>query len=270
MSYTFHQSQGLYVRSLRRKGRCHAQVRKRDLRGAVTHVALICDRSDVQPKLPQVVICNSHRFTKSLLASVASVQPSSVHLFRRKSSWNNTSCMCEILELLAKALKDFPAFQPILLLDTCSCHVSDVVSAKAAALGIWLVPVPPGLTHLLQPLDVYTFSGYKQFLRSAYRKACLRDGHVSPPSWLKLLFQACTQYLNSRQWSAAFSQVGLGPPCAAASQELQAIFPDGLPRQRDACLTSAELAKLLPKGKAFRAIHWVRAPAGRKRILTVH
>ena len=57
--------------------------------------------------------------------------------------------MCEILDLPAHALKDFPWFQPILLLDTASCHISEKVAAKAAALNIWLVPVPVGLTHLL-------------------------------------------------------------------------------------------------------------------------
>jgi hypothetical protein len=70
--------------------------------------------------------------------------------------------------------------QQTLLLDTCGCHVSDVVTAKAAALNIWLVPVPAGLTHLLQPLDVYVFVGYKRYLREVYRELRSRAEEASP------------------------------------------------------------------------------------------
>jgi hypothetical protein len=87
--------------------------------------------------------------------------------------------MCEISDLLSNALKEFPWFQSILLLDTALCHISDVVATKAAALNIWLVPVPAGLTNLLQPLDVYAFSGYKAFLRQQYRTARADKGMVS-------------------------------------------------------------------------------------------
>ena len=61
--------------------------------------------------------------------------------------------MCEILELLAAALSNFPGLQPILLLDIAICHISDAGMATAAELNIGLVPVPVGLTHLLQSLD---------------------------------------------------------------------------------------------------------------------
>ena len=269
VSYTFHQAKGLYHRRLKRQGRAHTQIRKSELRGAVTHVAVICERSEVQPRLPQVIIGNKHRFTVRLMASVRASTPANVHLFRRKSSWNNTLCMCEILDLLSNALKEFPWFQPILLLDTASCHISDVVAAKASALNIWLVPVPAGLTHLLQPLDVYTFSGYKEFLRQQYRKARADKGMVSLEMWLQLLFDVCTTYLNGRKWSPAFSQVGLGARTSVLSTELQSFFPAGKPNQANTCLTGAELARLKPVNRHVRALLWVRAPAGRRRILTI-
>jgi hypothetical protein len=177
--------------------------------------------------------------------------------------------MCEILELLSHALKEFPWFQPILLLDTASCHIADAVAAKAAALNIWLVPVPAGLTHLLQPLDVYAFSGYKEFLRQQYRKSRAEKGTVSPLTWLQLIFRVCTSYLNSRKWSPAFAQVGLGAKASALSTELQSLFPTGLPKQPLTCLTGAELGRLMPVNRHVRALLWVRAPAGRKRILTI-
>ena len=196
----------------------------------MTHVAIICDRSEIEPRLPQVLIGNKHRFTQTLVAGALGSKPSNVHLFRRKSSWSNSTCMVEVLDLLAEALRDFPAFQPILLLDTATCHMSDSVAAKAASLNIWLVPVPAGLTHLLQPLDVYGFAGYKEFLRNAYRTERAAHGKVTPKSWLKLLFDVCTRFLNSRKWSVAFFQVGLGAHHTNFSTELQAIISQARPQ----------------------------------------
>ena len=203
------------------------------------------------------------------MSSVRASKASNVHLSRRKSNWNNTSCMCEILDLLAHALKVFPRFQPILLLDTASCHISDKVAALAAALNMWLVPVPAGLTYLLQPLDVCVFFGYKEFLRQQYRKIRAEKGMVTAEMWLQLLFAVCMSYLNGRRWSPAFSQVGLSAKASGLSTELQFYFPAGKPQLANTCITSAELARLIPVNRHVRALLWVRAPAGRKRILTI-
>ena len=82
---------------------------KKDLRGTITHVAVIADRPDVQAVLPQVFIGNTHRFTLGLMKSAAAAaKPANVHLFRRKSSWNNMVNMSEILTLLSEALTAFP------------------------------------------------------------------------------------------------------------------------------------------------------------------
>ncbi len=269
VSYTFHQAKGLYVRRLRREGRAHTQVPKRDLRGAVTHVAIMRDRSEIQPRLPQVLQGNKHRFTQTLVAGALGSKPSNVHLFRRKSSWNNTTCTIDILDLLAEALRDFPTLQPILLLDTASCHINDPVAAKAGSFNIWLAPVPAGLTHLLQPLDVYGSAGYKGFLKSVHRTERAAHGKVTPQSWLKLLFDVCTRFLNSRKWSVAFPQVGLGALHTHFSAELQAIIPQGRPQQPPSYLSGAELARMMPSNRKVWFLHWVCAPANRRRSLTV-
>jgi hypothetical protein len=178
--------------------------------------------------------------------------------------------MTQVLELLADALKDYPAFQPVLLLDTATCHIGDKVAEKAAALNIWLVPVPAGVTHLLQPLDVYTFSCYKEFLRREYRLARAKHGGIiTPQTWLRLIFQVCTRYLNSHKWAPACNQVGLGSTAADLSKEIQSLFPNGLPKRASTCLSSAELVRLMPVDRKVRFLHWVRAPAARRRTLTI-
>lgn len=80
--------------------------------------------------------------------------------------------MCEILELLAAALSNFPGLQPILLLDTAIGHIGDAVMAKAAELNIGLAPVPAGLTHLLQSLDT-------AIAQSVHGAAFYRQWHAS-------------------------------------------------------------------------------------------
>jgi hypothetical protein len=114
--------------------------------------------------------------------------------------------MISVLELLAAALAHFPDLQPILALDTVRCHIAPRILSKAAELKLWIAPVPAGLTYLLQPLDVSCFAQYKAFLRSAYRIARMATGALSARQWIMLLFQVCTDFLNSTPWAPAFFQ----------------------------------------------------------------
>jgi hypothetical protein len=206
ISYSFHRAKGYFSKHLLKSGRAKTRIRKKELRGSVSHVAIIADRPEVQKRLPQVFIGNTHRFTLGLMAEVVGTTPEFVHLFRRKSSWNNIENMISVLELLAAALAHFPDLQPILALDTVRCHIAPRILSKAAELKLWIAPVPAGLTYLLQPLDVSCFAQYKAFLRSAYRIARMATGALSARQWIMLLFQVCTDFLNSTPWAPAFFQ----------------------------------------------------------------
>ena len=135
--------------------------------------------------------------------------------------------MCEVLELLAHALQEFPGVQPIFLLDTAIMHISDVVADKAAALNIWLVPVPPRLTHVLQPGNVHTLAGYNKFVRNAFRKACASsaDGKILPRTWLEILFEACAKYFNGPQVGPSSLTSGLGQSCCQRQPGTAAYLP---------------------------------------------
>ena len=206
ISYSFHGAKGYLSKHLLKSGRAKTRIRKKELRGSVSHVAIIADRPEVQKRLPQVFIGNTHCFTLGLMAEVVGTTPEFVHLFRRKSSWNNIENMISVLELLAAALAHFPDLQPILALDTVRCHIAPRILSKAAELKLWIAPVPAGLTYLLQPLDVSCFAQYKAFLRSAYRIARMATGALSARQWIMLLFQVCTDFLNSTPWAPAFFQ----------------------------------------------------------------
>ena len=262
---------GFFKKKLVKRKNVGAHIRKKDLRGTITHVAVIADRPDVQAVLPQVFIGNTHRFTLGLMKSAAAAaKPANVHLFRRKSSWNNMVNMSEILTLLSEALKAFPNLQPILIVDTVRCHIATELLKKAASLGLWLAPVPAGLTYLLQPLDVSVFAAYKGFVRKVYHSLRLKHGIVSPELWVQILFSVCVEFLSAKRWAAAFHTVGLGAVDSRLSQDMAKLFPNGrMHSVPAACLTVAELSRILPKNFPTRLLLWVRAPLQRRRMLTI-
>lgn len=268
ISHSFHGAKGYFAKHLLKSRRAKTRIRKKDLRGSVSHVAIIADRPDVQKRLPQVFIGNKHRFTLGLMAEVVGITPESVHLFRRKSSWNNIENMIFVLGLLAEALEHFPDLQAILALDTVPCHIAPRILKKAAELKLWIAPVPAGLTYLLQPLDVSCFAQYKAFLRSAYRVARMATGTVSTRQWMMLLFQVCTDFLNSTPWAPAFCSVGLGAGELKLSTELRILFPDGC-QTLGACLTVGEFTRILPMRSGLRPIEFARAVFCRRRLLHV-
>ena len=69
---------GFVQRAPRAKRRC-----------CLTHVGLICDRPDLQPLLPQVIIGNERTFPKASFAALQAACPPNVVLVRQKSAWND-------------------------------------------------------------------------------------------------------------------------------------------------------------------------------------
>ncbi len=56
-------------------------IKKSELRGSITPMAFLSHRSDLQPRLPQILVGNKRRFTLSLPRSVSGSTPGNVHLF---------------------------------------------------------------------------------------------------------------------------------------------------------------------------------------------
>ena len=185
------------------------RVPKKDLRSMITHVGLCTHRSDLQAVLPQIFIGNHYCFTPDLVQHVGQVAPGRVKFWRRKSSWNNSELMCDILREIALALAGFPGIQPILVTDCAGIHLAARVLQTASALGIWFLPAPAGCTFLLQPCDTHAFSPYKAFLKHAYRASKDRTGTVTPEAWARNLINVATKLMCGRPWAAAFEETGL-------------------------------------------------------------
>ena len=168
----------------RKRGRCEPtqKVSQGKRRCCLTHVGLVCDRSDIQPLLPQVLVGTEATFKASEMSRLVAASPPNVHLVRQRSAWNNAALMKRIIKLLAKALQPFlGSLQPILLLDAVRVHLVASVLGACVAAGIWPIVVPARMTWLLQPLDTHCFWSYKLALKKAYqdRRALVVDGRLS-------------------------------------------------------------------------------------------
>lgn len=175
----------------------------------MTHVALITYWPQVQPKLPQIFLCNQRVVPKRALANPDLHTGPSVEFWREISGWNNVSKMVRILRKIADAMSEFESMQPIVLLDACPCHIHPQVAAAAEDLGLWLAVVPAKLTFLVQPLDVYAFAPYKSCLAKLCAEAEDAHGALEAVSWMQCLCTAVKKFWCARRWLPAFEHTGV-------------------------------------------------------------
>ena len=183
-------------------------------RCCLTHVGLICDRPDLQPLLPQVIIGNERTFPKASFAALQAACPPNVVLVRQKSAWNDKALCANIVHRLGAALKDhIDGLQPILLLDAVRLHTAPRVLSACAKWNIWPIIVPAKMTWLLQPLDTSAFQGYKAYLSNSYQRARAASpiGDVSISGFLQCLHDTIRHTLQGKGWPLAFDRAGFSP-----------------------------------------------------------
>ena len=197
----------------RRGKRRFALASRKQQRGCLTHVAIVCDRPEMQPLLPQVVIGNHAVLPLYIQKEIEPHLHKHVFLVRRKSAWVDATYMITIMELLGKVLKPFlNKFQPILLMDALPAHIAPTVFCAAAKSGIWVVIVPAKLTWLLQPADTHLFYKYKMYLRKRYLKSMARceEGALQLRAVLKAINDAVRYVCQAHEWGKAFDGNGFG------------------------------------------------------------
>ena len=196
-----------------RKGRLAQQATRGQTRGALSLIALLCDDSSVQPRLPQYVIGNEHVLQASLVADLQNdgrLLPN-VRLLRRKSAWVNDAALAAIARHWGQVLVEVSADrQPILLLDACSAHLGPKFLAMCGRWNIWVVCVPARLTWLMQPADTHCFALLKALLRKRFHEALIAgtDGKVTVKDILLHMNESIRRILQGRRWTPAFEGNG--------------------------------------------------------------
>jgi hypothetical protein len=215
VAYAYASQKGMIVSKTRLpEGTCKASETissRADIRGNVTFIAIICDDPLIQPRLPQFILGNEHKFTHRLLASVAGQISGNFIISRQKSAWNCHVTMRTVLSQIRDKLADLTDSRYIILtLDMASCHIHDTIYQHARRCNIRLVYIPAKLTFLLQPCDTHLFIKLKRKLRELWVKARYRHakGQVEDKDWLLLVCAAAKQVLNGTKWSHAFQATG--------------------------------------------------------------
>ena len=237
-------------------------------RTCLTHIAMVCDRPDVQPLLPQVIIGNEATFKARELLALQTACPGNVHLLRQKSAWINIGVIVGVVRLLGAALRKLShpplvrRWQAVLLMDAHRAHYHRSVLAACLTAGIWPIIVPARMTWLLQPLDTHGFKVYKEHLREAYQRARLLTptGELSMAQFVAALCDTIRHVLQGRRWAAAFDQDGYGhmqaQVCGTLLQRLQApgplVVPASMPTLAQLRLCFPRRAVVPPLGLLLR------------------
>lgn len=169
-------------------GRGSAQHRAVASKGAqrryVSFLAAICDRPEVQPRLPQLV-CLAEGACK--VADVAALNRESLpaHVcLRRASSWLDRKLFTDYIGVLLTNLGQeiMDAYRVVIFFDTAQAHLAPTAFARCQRAGVHFVIIPSLTTSMLQPLDTHVFSRYKTVLRQKYAEAQVHSvsGHALP------------------------------------------------------------------------------------------
>ena len=201
------------ARASERAGSPARNTSKKQRRKAMTHVAIVCNDTSLQPNLPQVLLVAEKICSNESATNIRPTLPSNLHLWRRKSRWVNTPAFLEIIEVLANVLdKHAPGRPRILLMDALKIHCCTEVLTAARARRIRVVILAACCTHLLQPLDTHVFAKYKQRLRSLQQE-CRMEGpneDLSDSCVVGCVMKAVREIFQGHIWARAFHENGFG------------------------------------------------------------
>jgi hypothetical protein len=203
-------------RWLRCGGGQHVPKWKR--RRYMSHIAVICDRADIQATMPQFVVGNERTLLARQIYRLRRGRPLNVRLIRQKSAWSSGRLTATLVRHIAAALDGRSGraldVQVLLLLDAAKIHFTPAVLRACKAANFWLIVIPPRLTFLIQPLDTDAFALYKSWMLAAYQDARSRsanaDGDLTMAEFLPCIDGAIQSVLEARPWAVAFDRDGFG------------------------------------------------------------
>ena len=238
-----------------------------DTRTNVTYVALVCDDRDMQKHMPHIIISSKPQMANEIHEHLQSHPEPNVHVWRnQQKAWNNSFLMLRILDQIKNSVAHRPDIQPMLLLDTASCHLDAAVMRKAQAAGIWLVYIPARMTSLLQPLDTHGFSSFKAWLKRQFAdlQSASKDGMVRRLDWFTVLQSAKMHFFDERTWVSSFRETGASRPIVRFTKALgKYLTPDIARGAYNLEPSEHQLTPLWPSSRKMTYAHALlfRAPA---------
>lgn len=221
-------------------------------RAAVSLVAFLCDKVEIQRVLPQIFLCNEHVLSQREVDELNASTNDNVFFVRRKSGWVNKNIMIKMLEVLSASLST--CAEPhrfVFCMDTHSAHLNIEVVRACSRLGLLLFFVPASMTGLMQPLDARAFKPYKEWVYDELerRKAAGRSATLPAVEIMRVCAAGIEAILEKESWQKAFEQTGLKGQSRVSRQFLQRLGLD-LPPAIPPCIPSAaDLMAVYPRGR---------------------
>ena len=235
------------------KGVSHARNATRgQLRKAMTHVAVICNDTTLQPSIPQILLLAKKSASLKQLAGWQAMKGCSAEIWRCDSAWVNKPVFARIIARLgAWQRTQAPDRQPILLMDAHSVHCSREVAVAAKKAGIWLCIIPASTTSLLQPLDTDVFARYKLLLRTQLHRMMLTDNNkdMGVQSILRALQESMKGVLQKNAWSTVFHKNGFGEQMYVRPSLLEALGWTSQPHVSNELPSHEQFTRCFPKNK---------------------
>ena len=263
----------------RERGAKIRKVTRCQKRLCFTYIALVCDNERWQNVLPQFVLSTERAVKKQEVPKVVAALPANVRLIRRKSAWADSQICMDILCDIRAVLDGCGCNDKILLYWDCARpHLAPRVFAKARALRINPITVPPGTTAMLQPLDTHIFGPFKKTLADVVEGSSVQDGRdtLKPTCFLECVGIAINNVIVKRNWERAFVANGLRGEQNQLSERISSLLSShvSVARARPSLIDLRscfprrfKLTEHIAYGAAAKKIVAVRARPARFRLL---
>ena len=181
-------------------------------RAAVTLVATVCDDTEIQRELPQIVIGSEKVLLQTVCHTLNEDPVGRVYCLRQKTAWLNSRLLSStIIKLIGKSLEKFRSTHYFILnMDACPMHCTQEVARACNRAKLRLCLVPASMTGVMQVCDTHVFSQLKAFIRQGMERLRLDSvtGEASTLRVMQLVAEAVEHVVRNKDWKNAFVENG--------------------------------------------------------------
>jgi hypothetical protein len=179
-----------------------------------TLIASISDDPDVQAVLPQILLprCPPEKMPSRRVSETITAAGYPIEAWYGSTGFMSQNIMKHWLTRVSRRIRSHRRDAVVVvIMDTCSVHVSEAVLKHACRLKIAILLVPARLTWLLQPLDTHVFAQLKQKMRRGLvmGRIAAESGALDAATTLRVCTQAVRETLVERDWTSVMQRAGV-------------------------------------------------------------